>query len=78
MDFVLALGGVKQWMSVFSLSGPPTSLEKKKKKKTHIEQICSLERYGIFVGVGQTFVAGQWPWAAEVLAFSPASFLCRW
>lgn len=64
-------------MSVFSLSGPPTSLGKKK-KKTHIEQICSLERYGIFVGVGQTFVAGQWPWAAEVLAFSPASFLCRW
>lgn len=51
---------------------------KKKKKKTRIEQICSLERYGIFVGVGQTFVAGQWPWAAEVLAFSPASFLCRW
>ena len=46
----LALGGVKQWMSVFTLSGPPPSTEKK--KKTCIEQICSLERYGIFVGVG--------------------------
>ena len=26
----LALGGVKQWMSVFTLSGPPPSTEKKK------------------------------------------------
>lgn len=44
----------------------PSPLPWEKKKKTCIEQICSLERYGIFVGVGQAFVAGQWPWAAEV------------
>lgn len=31
VDFFLALGGVKQWMSVFTLSGPPISLEKKKR-----------------------------------------------
>lgn len=50
----------------------PPPLEKK--KELVFSSHCSSERYGIFVGLGQTFVAGQWPWAAEGASiFLPSS-----
>lgn len=49
---------------------PPSHLPWKKKKGLVFSSHCSSERYGIFVGLGQTSVAGQWPWAAEGASIS--------
>lgn len=76
VDFFLALGGVKQWMSGFTLSGPSTSLEKKKK---------DLYWADLFIRKVWNF-CWCWPdlcsWSVALgcrgACIFPASFLCRW